>query len=33
MPQVALEAELNASMGEETDATGHPACMPSADRH
>ena len=28
-----LEAELDASMGEETDTTRHPACMPSADRH
>ena len=27
-----LDTELNASMGEETDATGCPACMPSADR-
>ena len=29
----ALDAELNASMGDEMDATGRPACMPSADRH
>ena len=29
----ALDAELDASTGEETDATGHPAHMPSADRH
>ena len=28
-----LETELNASMDEETDATGHPACMPSTERH
>ena len=28
-----LDAKLNPSTGEETDATGHPACMPSADRH
>ena len=28
----ALDAELNASTGEETDATGFPACTPSADR-
>ena len=28
-----LDAELNASTGEETDTTGHPAHMPSADRH
>ena len=27
-----LDAKLNASTGEETDATGHPAHMPSADR-
>ena len=27
-----LDAELDASMGEETDATGHPACTHSADR-
>ena len=29
----ALDAELDASTGDEMDATGHPACMPSADRH
>ena len=29
----ALDAELNASTHEETDATGRPARMPSADRH
>ena len=29
----ALDAELNASMGKEMDATGRPARMPSADRH
>ena len=28
----ALDTELDASMGKETDATGHLACMPSADR-
>ena len=28
----AVDAELDASTGEETDATGHPGCMPSADR-
>ena len=28
-----VDTELDASMGEETDATGHPARMPSADRH
>ena len=28
-----LDAELDASMGEETDTTGHPAHMPSAHRH
>ena len=28
-----LDAELDASMGEETDATGHPAHMPSTERH
>ena len=28
-----LDAELDASMGEETDASGHLARMPSADRH
>ena len=28
----AVYAELDASMGEETDATGHPHHMPSADR-
>ena len=28
-----LDVELDASMGEETDATGLPACTPSADRH
>ena len=27
-----LDAKLDASMGEETDATGHPARTPSADR-
>ena len=27
-----LDAKLNASTGEEMDATGHPARMPSADR-
>ena len=29
----ALDAKLNASTGEETDTTGHPAHTPSADRH
>ena len=29
----ALDTELNASMGEETDASGRPAWMPLADRH
>ena len=29
----ALDAELNASTGEETDASGHPARMSSAERH
>ena len=29
----ALDTELNASTGEETDASGHPARMPSAERH
>ena len=29
----ALDAELNASTGEETDASGHPAQTPSAERH
>ena len=28
-----VDTELDASMGEETDATGRPARMPSADRH
>ena len=28
-----LDAELDASTGEEMDAAGHPACTPSADRH
>ena len=28
----ALDAELDASTGEETDASGHPARMPSAER-
>ena len=28
----ALDAELDVSTGEETDASGHQACMPSADR-
>ena len=28
-----LDAELDASMGEETDTTGCLACMPSAERH
>ena len=28
-----LDAELDVSMGEETDATGHPAHTPSAERH
>ena len=28
-----LDAELNASTGEETDASGHPAWTPSAERH
>ena len=28
-----LDAELDASMGEETDASGCPARMPSAERH
>ena len=28
-----VDTELNASTGKETDATGHPAHMPSADRH
>ena len=28
----ALDTELNASTGKETDATGHPASTPSADR-
>ena len=27
-----LDAKLDASMGEETDTTGHPARTPSADR-
>ena len=27
----ALDAELNASTGEETDASGHPARLPSAE--
>ena len=27
-----LDTKLDASMGEETDATGHPARMPSAER-
>ena len=27
-----LDAKLNASTGEETDASGHPAQMPSAER-
>ena len=27
-----VDTEFNASMGEETDATGRPARMPSADR-
>ena len=27
-----LDTELDANMGEEMDATGHPACMPLADR-
>ena len=29
----ALDAELDASMGEETDASGHPAWAPSAEGH
>ena len=29
----ALDAELNASTGEETDTSGHPARMPSAEWH
>ena len=28
-----VDAELDASTGEEMDATGHPGHMPSADRH
>ena len=28
-----LDTELDASTGKETDATGHPARMPSANRH
>ena len=27
-----LDAELDVSMGKETDTSGHPHCMPSADR-
>ena len=29
----AVDTKLDASMGEETDATGYPARTPSADRH
>ena len=28
-----VDAELDASTGEETDTTGHPGRTPSADRH
>ena len=30
---IALDAEIDASMGEETEASGCPARVPSADRH
>ena len=29
----ALDAKIDASMGKETEASGHPARVPSADRH